>query len=60
MKKVKMLVSMAGPEESYQPGDDRTVEDAVAEEWETLGIATIVPDETVVVEQSKAKKKAKK
>lgn len=59
MKEVKMLVSMAGPDESWQPGDNRTVEDAVAEEWDVLGIATIVPDEPVV-EQPKAKKKAKK
>lgn len=44
MKKVKMLVSMAGPDESYQPGDDREVSAEVAEEWQAVGIATIVGD----------------
>jgi hypothetical protein len=49
MKKVKMLVSMAGPDESWQPGDERDVEDGVAEEWKQLGIATIMPDGDAVV-----------
>mgnify|MGYP001774940679 CR=1 FL=1 len=57
MKKIKMLVSMAGPDESWQPGDSRDVEDSVAEEWQRLEIATILPSGPAVVE---AKVEAKK
>lgn len=48
--KVKMLVSMAGPDESWKPGDVREVSEAVAKEWQTEGIATILPDGPVVVQ----------
>ena len=48
--KVKMLVSMAGPDESWKPGDVREVSEAVAKEWQEAGIATILPDGPVVVQ----------
>lgn len=61
MRKVKMLVSMAGPEESYVPGDTREVADGVAEEWERLGIAMVVPsgsaDTAPVVKKPATRKK---
>lgn len=41
MKTIKMLVSMAGPEEHYAPGDTLSVSDNVAEAWKNAGIATI-------------------
>lgn len=49
MKNVKMLVSMAGPDESWKPGDCRDVDDTVAEEWHRLGIAIIMPDDEIIV-----------
>lgn len=48
--KVKMLVSMAGPDESWKPGDVREVPEAVAKEWQGLGMATILPAGPAVVE----------
>lgn len=49
MKKIKMLTSMAGPRESWVPGDIRDVEDEVAEAWKARGFCEII--ETATVEQ---------
>lgn len=57
--KIKMLVSMAGPDESWQPGDVREVGDSVALEWSRLGLATLLPSEPVVVKDEAMKFKAK-
>lgn len=58
--RIKMLVSMAGPDESWQPGDEREVRESVAKEWERLGMATILPSEPVVVKDGAMKAKVKK
>lgn len=47
--KVKMLVSMAGTDESWKPGDTREVSEAVAKEWQEAGIAVPLPDGEAVV-----------
>lgn len=52
--KVKMLVSMAGPEESWKPGDVREVSEAVAKEWQDAGISTTMPDGDAVVQAETA------
>ncbi|MFK7695399.1 hypothetical protein [Paenibacillus sp. HJGM_3] len=50
---VKMKVSMAGPYESWVPGDERDVREDIAKAWEAAGIADIV-------DQPKPKQKAAK
>ena len=47
--KVKMLVSMAGPDESWKPGDTREVAEATALEWEISGIAAVLPEEDIII-----------
>lgn len=49
MPKVKMLVSMSGPDESWKPGDVREVSDSTATAWKAAGIACAVPDSGIVV-----------
>lgn len=60
MRKVKMLVSMAGPDESWQPGDTREVADNIAEAWEKADIAMIMPEGPIVFEKSKKAARGKK
>lgn len=69
--KVKMLVSMAGPDECWKPGDTREVSEAIGLEWEAANIATVLPDAGIIVldgdvavnpppQKAKAASKAKK
>ncbi len=47
--RVKLLVSMAGPDECWKPGDTREVSESVAIEWEVAGIAVVLPEEDIIV-----------
>lgn len=47
--KVTMLVSMAGPDECWKPGDTREVPEAVGLEWEAANIAMVLPDAGIIV-----------
>lgn len=44
--KIRMLVSMAGADESYKPGDELMVRPDVADAWKEAGIATPVEGAT--------------
>ena len=53
MKRVRMLISMAGPDESWVPGDEREVADYVAEVWVKTGHAELVAEQPAQPEPPK-------
>lgn len=60
MKRIRMKVSMAGPDEAWQLGDERDVADDVAVEWECLGMAEVIGDAEEHAEEKPKKPKGKK